>query len=174
MDRDVAEQERKLAELNSQFEKLKMLLDQKGFARTQRQNTATTFETITSNTSTVRFRCKRESQNVLEYIHGGKEGALYGAWDFLQSNAKEMMDSLIASYKRGKYLDVVSQALKEHSKSDESLTVDFGSSEYYSEKLPEIDCKQAVAFKYKNFLSRRKFDLLRKTQSTAFDADQEV
>ena len=65
------------------------------------------------------------------------------------------MDSLIASYKRGKYLDVVSQALKEHSKSDESL-------------------KQAVAFKYKNFLSRRKFDFLCKTQSTAFDADQEV
>ena len=77
MNRDVAERERKLAELNSQFEKLKTLLDQKGFARTRRQNTATTFETITSNTSTVRFRCKRESQNVLEYIHGGKEGALY-------------------------------------------------------------------------------------------------
>ena len=67
-----------------------------------------------------------------------------------------MMDSLIESYKRGKYLDnVVSQALKEHSKSDESL-------------------KQAVAFKYKNFLSRRKFDLICKTQSTAFDTDQEV
>ena len=84
----------------------------------------------------MRFRCKRESQNVFEYIHGDKEGALYGAWDFLQSNAKkEMMDSLIASYKKGKYLkDVVSQALKEHSNSDKSL-------------------KQAVIFKYKNFLS---------------------
>ena len=63
---------------------------------------------------------------------------------------------MIARYKRGNYLeDVVSQALKEHSKSDESL-------------------KQVVAFKYKNYLSRRKFDLLCKTQSTAFDADQEV
>ena len=93
-------------------------------------------ETITSNSSTVRFRCKRESQKVLEYIHGCKEGALYGAWDFLQSNAKkEITDSLNENYKRGKYLDnVVSQALKEHSKSDESL-------------------KQAVAFKYKHFLS---------------------
>ena len=50
---------------------------------------------------------------------------------------------------------MVSQASKEHSKSDESF-------------------KQAVAFKYKNFLSRRKFNLLCGTQSTAFDADQEV
>ena len=33
--------------------------------------------------------------------------------------------------------------------------------------------KQAVALKY-NFLSLRKFNLLCKTQSSAFDADQEV
>ena len=89
VDREVAETEQKVREINSQFEKLKTLLDQKGYARTRRQNAATTFETITSYTSSVRYRRRNESQNVLEYIHGGKEAAVYGAWDIVQTNAKK-------------------------------------------------------------------------------------
>jgi hypothetical protein len=78
----------------------------------------------------------------LEYIHGGEEGSLIGAWDYLAANApKELMDDLISEYKRGKYL--------------EGRT-------------------QAISFKYANFLSRRKCNLLCKTQSTVFDANDEV
>ena len=113
VDRDVAEREKKLDELNSQFKKLKTLLDQKGFAQTREQNTTTTFGTITSNTSTVRFRCKRKSQNVLEYIHGGRGSIVWSlGLPTVQCKEDDLMDSL-SSYKRGKYLeDVVSQALK--------------------------------------------------------------
>ena len=70
--------------------------------------------------------------------------------------SKQMMDKFISSYKRGKYLkDVASKALKESRHSDESL-------------------KKAVALKYQNFLSRRKFNILCQTQSSSFDAEQEV
>ena len=44
---------------------------------------------------------------MLEYIHGGEEGALLGAWDVLAANAKkETMDTLTGKYKRGKYIQV--------------------------------------------------------------------
>ena len=49
----------------------------------------------------------------------------------------------------------MTHALNEYHESDQSL-------------------KQAIAFKYQNFLLQRKFNLLCKTQSSAFDADQEV
>ena len=53
-----------------------------------------------------------------EYIHGGDEGALYGAWDFLASFAsKEIIDKLISSYKRGKYSQgVFGKAVKHFNK----------------------------------------------------------
>lgn len=105
----------------------------------------------------MRYRRRHETKNVLEYIHGGEEGALLGAWDFVAANAKkEMMDTLFVKYRRGKYLEgVVNDAMKEYSQSKGSLT-------------------QAVAFKYQNILSRRKFTMLCKTQSSVFDADNEV
>ena len=45
--------------------------------------------------------------------------------------------------------------MKEHKQSKESLT-------------------QALAFKYENFLSQRKFNLMCKTQSSVFDPNAEV
>ena len=39
---------------------------------------------------------------------GGKEGAIFGAWDFVATNAsKENMDLFIGSYKRGRYLQTL-------------------------------------------------------------------
>ena len=132
-------------------------MDQTEFSRSRRKNTPTTTETISSTLSSTRYRRRQESNNVLEYIHGGEEGAVLGAWDVVSSGASpELMKTLIGNYKRGKFLqNVVTHALKEYHESDQSL-------------------KQAIAFKYQNFLSRRKFNLLCKTQSSAFDADQEV
>ncbi len=136
---------------------MKTLLDQKGYARTRRENTSTTLETITNTDSSTRYRRRKETKNVLEYIHGGEEGALLGAWDFVAANMKkEMTDNLIGKYKRGKYLEsIIGEAMKEFNKSTSSMA-------------------QAVAFKYQNFLSRRKFNFMCKTQSSVFDPNDEV
>ena len=93
----------------------------------------------------------------MEYIHGGEEGSLIGAWDYLAANApKELMDDLIGKYKRGKYLEgIAAEVMKGLSQSESSMT-------------------QAISFKYENFLSCRKYNLLCKTQSTVFDANNEV
>ena len=42
------------------------------------------------------------------------------------------------------------------------------------QKLTPKAMKQAIAIKYQNFLSRRKFALVCKTQSSYFDPDKEV
>jgi hypothetical protein len=67
-----------------------------------------------------------------------------------------MMDNLIGSYKRGTYLQgIFGKAVKDFNTSEEAL-------------------KQAVAMKYQNYLSRRKFQLVCKTQSSVFNAEEEV
>ena len=151
------EKQKALDEINRKYEKLKVLLEQRGYARTRTQNLETTFEMINNRTSTTRFRRKLETKNILQFIHGGEEGSLYGAWDYLRSHASsELMDKLISGYKRGKYLQgVFGRATDNFNKSEDAL-------------------KQAVAMKYHNHLSRRKFDLVCKTQSSVFDPKQET
>lgn len=42
---------------------------------------------------------------MLEYIYGGEEGVIFGVWDLIVVYViNEIMDKLIVSYKRGKYL----------------------------------------------------------------------
>lgn len=155
--KEMEEKQKALDEINRKYEKLKVLLEQRGYARTRRQNVETTFEMIKNRTSTTRFRRKLETKNILQFIHGGEEGSLYGAWDYLTSHASsELMDKLISGYKRGKYLQgVFGRATDNFNKSEDAL-------------------KQAVAMKYHNHLSRRKFDLVCKTQSSVFDPKQET
>ena len=67
-----------------------------------------------------------------------------------------MMDNFISKHKRGKYLEgIAAEVMKGLNQSESSMT-------------------QAISFKYENFLSRRKYNLLCKTQSTVFDPDNEV
>ena len=154
--KEMEEKQKALDEINSKYEKLKLLLEERGYARTRRQNVETTFEMINNRTSTTRFRRKLETKNILQFIHGGEEGSLYGAWDYLTSASSELMDKLINGYKRGKYLQgVFGRATDNFSKSEDAL-------------------KQAVAMRYHNHLSRRKFDLVCKTQSSVFDPKQET
>ena len=98
----------------SQYEKLETLLDHTAYSPTRRQNTQTTLEHITSRTSSLRYRRRQETKNVLEYNHGGEESSLLGAWDFIAANApKELMDSLISKYKRGKHIEnIASEVMK--------------------------------------------------------------
>ena len=80
-------QEQKLDEITVWYEKLKALLQQKQQSRTRRENTCTTLDTITSPNSGTRHCRRDETKNVLEYIHGGENAALLGAWDFVSANA---------------------------------------------------------------------------------------
>ena len=133
------------------------MLGQTQQGRSKGTQNATTFEIISGFKSSTRYRRRQETKEMLQYIHGGDGGALHGAWDFLASFAsKEIIDKLISSYKRGKYLQgVFGTAVKDFNNSEEAL-------------------KQAVAVKFQNYLSRRKFNLVCKTQSSVYDADQEV
>ena len=79
----VQQQEEKVSELNEHYNKFKSLLEQKGFSVRRRQNTSTTYEMVRNINSSTRYRRRQETKNVLEFIHGGKEGSLYGAWDYV-------------------------------------------------------------------------------------------
>lgn len=133
------------------------MLGQTQKARSKRAQNATTFDMISDVKSSAWYRRRQENKDILEYIHGGEEGAILGAWHLIAAYAtKETIHKLIASYKRGKYLQgVFGKAVKDFNNSEEAL-------------------KQAVAIKYQNYLSRHKFKLVRKTQSSVYDAEQEV
>ena len=102
---ELEEKQKALDEINK-IEKLKVLLKQKGYTKTRGQNTSTTDEMINNRNSSTRFRRKEEKRNLLQFIHGGEVGSLYGARDYLSSHAStELMDELKSGYKRGKYLE---------------------------------------------------------------------
>lgn len=124
-----------------------MLLEQTQKACSKRAKNASTFQNISSVASTTRYWRRKETSGVLTYIHGSEEGACFGAWDFIASTAsKDTIDKLISNYKRGKYLKAVfGKAVNDFINSEEEL-------------------KQAVTIKYQAFLSRRKFQLICKTQ----------
>ena len=149
--------EEKLETITKEYEKLKVLLDQKQNAKARRINTATTFEMISNPKSSTRYRRRQETKNILEFTHGGEEGSIYGAWDYLAScTSNNVMAKLIGSYKRGCFIQrVFGRAMKEYGNSEEAL-------------------RQAVAIKYQAFLSRRKFQLICKTQSSVFNAEEDV
>ena len=134
--------EKELITIKEQYDKLRSVLEQKAYTRKRRENTATTYETISYSSSSRRYRRRKESQNILEYIHGGKEGAIYGAWYFVAANANpELMQSLFTSYKQGKFLE------KLYGKFSNIL------------ENREQNIKKALATKYMNYLSRRKYNM---------------
>ena len=154
---EVKEQQDSLDSLKKEYNRFKAMLGQTQQARSKRTQNATTFDMISDVKSSTRYRRRQKSNDMLEYIHGGEEGAIFGAWDLIAAYAtNETMDKLIASYKKGKYLQgVFGKAVKDFHDSEEAL-------------------KQAVAIKYQNYLSRRKFKLVCRTQSSVYAADQEV
>ena len=153
---ELKDMEEKLHTVTKEYDKLKVLLEQK-HAKTLRQNTSTSSEMINNPNSSTRYRRRHETKNVLEFIHGGEEGSLHGAWDYLSSAAPQsQMEIFLKGYKRGRFLQgIFGKAMKEYANSEEAL-------------------KQAVAMKYQAFLSRRKFQFICKTQSSVFNAEQNV
>ena len=83
-----------------------------------------------------------ETKDVLEYIHGGSAGAIFGAWDFLCKNtSNEQMETLLLDYKKGKFMVKL-----------------YG---HFSESSSRETMKEAVASKFQLRLSRRKFTFIK-------------
>ena len=92
----VKQQEEKVTQLNEQYHKFKSLLERRGFSVARRKNASTTYDVITNVSSSTKFRRRQETKNVLEFIHRGKEGSIYGAWDDISSAAdNQTMDKLV-------------------------------------------------------------------------------
>ena len=83
--------------------------------------------------------------------------SFYGAWDYIAANAqKELISQLFMGYKKGKHLQqLFGKSMKDYQLSPEAM-------------------KHALALKYQNFLSRRKFTLVCKTQTSYFNAEKEI
>ena len=146
---------KELSEIKDQFKKLNTLLTQKGYARKRREKTATTYNDLFYYSSSKRYRRRNEMKNVAEYIHGSAEGAIIGAWDFIiNSGSDELIEKLIASHKRGKFLEKLQGK--------------------FSNVLDKsVNMKKAIATKYMTYLSRRKYELLCKIQKTAFESTED-
>ena len=70
--------------------------------------------------------------------------------------SQSLLDKLISSYKRGKYLQgIFGKAVKDYCKSEDAM-------------------KKEVAIKYQNYLSRRKYNFVCKTQNSVFDPEKEL
>ena len=137
-------------ELQEAFEKLSTeysetkIFDQHECDCKRKENSATSFEMITDYNSSTRYRRRKLTEHALKNIHGSHDGAIFGAWDFIASNVSQaLLDKFISSYKRGKYIQgVFGKAIKEYSLSDDAL-------------------KKAVATKYQNFLSHRRYNFVK-------------
>ena len=81
--------------------KLTLLADKKNYGKTRREKNATTL----CQKSTNKYLRREETRQILEYIHGGKQGALNGAWDYLASNGEKIIEDFLMSYKNGKYIE---------------------------------------------------------------------
>ena len=93
---------------------------------------------------------------MLSYVHGGLDGALFGAWDFLQRYAPtDVMEKLLHNYKRGKFL--------------EKLYGRFSG----SFQKGDVGMNKALAQKYLSFMSRRKYIFQCKLQSCMFDKESD-
>ncbi|CAH3165099.1 unnamed protein product, partial [Pocillopora meandrina] len=82
LDKEISEAEETLRELKEAYEKVKKLLEQKDYSRSRRSAASTSYEMINDYKSSTRYRRREETKNILEFIHGGFEASLYGAWDF--------------------------------------------------------------------------------------------
>ena len=136
---DLTELEGTFKNLKARYDKVKILNDQNEYGRKRREEVPTSFDMIKNPKSTTWYKRREETEEALRYIHGGLDGAIFGAWDFLVGNISDdtLLDKLISSYKRGRYLQgIFGKAIKDYNKSENAI-------------------KKAVAIKYQHFLSRR-------------------
>ena len=107
---------------------------------------------ICDTSNSTRYNRQNDTRSMLEYVHGGREGAIFGAWDFIQRFASsEQLEKLIINYERGNFIE------KLHGKFSNTF------------RKSKDAMNQALATKYELYLSRRKFTFLCKIQSSTFE-----
>ena len=90
--------------LNEEVEKYRSLIEKKQYAKSKRENNPTNADTKQST----KYVRREETREALEFIHGGKEGSINGAWDFLTANVnnKELED-MVLSFKQGRLVETL-------------------------------------------------------------------
>ena len=96
---------------------------------------------------TTRYSRYIETKDILEYIHGGGNGAIFGVWEYMSKNAsKEQLENLMLDYKKGKFMDKL-----------------YG---HFNESLRGETMKEDVASKFQ-------FNFLYKAKSQTYDPETE-
>ena len=140
--------------LKKKYENLIDLLEKKEFSKTKREMNPTTEQMIENVSSSTHYRRRNETKNILQYIHGGSEGAVYGAWDFLtNSTSYEDLERFLLKFKKGKFIE----------KLQGKFSTAFNKS--------DVAVKKALATKYASYLSRRKYTFICKIQKSVFASD---
>ena len=155
LDKEISAKTQKLDELNESYERLIYLIERGAVPADVK--TPTTFETITNRNSSVRFARKKDTKSVLRYIHGGIEGAIFGAWDFISTNISDnLLNDLIMQHKKGKFIEAKFNSLtKKYTFSDAAIN-------------------QAIQVKYGLYLSRRKYQFHCRTMSSFYNPDKKT
>ena len=65
------------------------LLGQTQQARGKRMKNPTTHGSICDAKNSTRYRRRQETKNILVYIHGDEERAIFGAWDVIAVQASD-------------------------------------------------------------------------------------
>ena len=120
--------------LNEEYQRLKSLIDPKSHSKTKREKNTTNEDMISNTSNSTQYYCRKETKDILEYLHGGKEGAIFGTWAFLCHQASSTLEN-----KKGKWI--------------ENLHGSFSNNYQNSDQAMH----QAVATKYNLYLSRLKF-----------------
>jgi len=140
--------------LKKKYDKLNTLLEQKEFSKTKREMNPTTEQMIGNVASSTHYRRRNETKNILQYIHGGSTGAIFGAWDFLiQATTYEQLEDLLLKFKKGKFIE----------KLQGKFSTTFEKS--------DVAVQKALATKYASYLSRRKYSFICKIQKAVFTKD---
>ena len=155
LDKEISAKTQKLDELNESYERLIYLIERGAVPADVK--TPTTFETITNRNSSVRFARKKNTKSVLRCIHGGIEGAIFGAWDFISTNISDnLLNDLIMQHKKGKFIEAKFNSLtKKYTFSDAAIN-------------------QAIQVKYGLYLSRRKYQFHCRTMSSFYNPDKKT
>ena len=112
-----------LEEKQVEYKRLKSVIKQNLGSRTKRRSNPTSLDMVLDTNSSTKYRRRCESKEVMEIIHGGQEGAMFGAWDLLLSiGSSSQIEQLICNLKKGKFLQWHFNALaKKFESSDAAL-----------------------------------------------------
>ena len=72
-------------EMNEDYQNLKFIIDSTSQGKTKRVKNPTTNEMVNDSSCSTRYVRRNETKDVLEYIHGGADGAVFGSFDFLKN-----------------------------------------------------------------------------------------